>query len=144
MNVNICIILNNPSFLYLDINLDLWWHHMSAGQAPIYIFFHLIYSQHNTYTKTFSGHQILNTKLSHPVFPIVLLSLQSVLLLFVFYAPFSQYLFQSTSAFMFIHTSQIFRCLKIISYLRPIEIILHFTMKIISKIIYFVQIQFFL
>ena len=117
--------------------------HECRASPHLYLFpFDLLTS----HTHTFSGHQILNTKLSHPVFPIVLLSLQSVLLLFckVFYAPFSQYLFQSTSAFMFIHTSQIFRCLKIISYLRPIEIILHFTMKIISKIIYFVQIHFFL
>ena len=122
-------------YMFTDIS-----EHKSVMASHLYLFpFDLLTS----HTHTFSGHQILNTKLPHPVFPIVLLSLQSVLLLFVFYAPFSQYLFQSTSAFMFIHTSQIFRCLKIISYLRPIEIILHFTMKVISKIIYFVQIQFF-
>ena len=78
--------------------------HECRASPHLYLFpFDLLTS----HTHTFSGHQILNTKLSHPVFPIVLLSLQSVLLLFVFYAPFSQYLFQSTSAFMFIHTSQI-------------------------------------
>ena len=72
--------------IYLNINLDLWWHHMSAGQAPIYMF--SISFTHNTQQQhqhilsqlQFKPNLILNSELPHPKFPsVVLLILQSVL-----------------------------------------------------------------